>query len=184
IAPAIRKVQKIAPSETCWAAPASAGALALFMMLDRLAASAVHERGLGGAQRNPVAGVELDRLEKFLRQLARLAMERGQAFELELVAELADHVAPGRAVAPYRDRGLAPSLVPEVQLAEVDQALVHHDVIDQGERRLGIGRAHALERRKDLRNDLEALGEDHVGGVELAAVGVQRAHSAQRVAEL
>ena len=76
-------------------APAPATALASLMMIDRLAPHTIDHRGLGGAQRDPISALHLDGLEEFLRQLARLAMQRGQPLELQLIAQLGDHVASG-----------------------------------------------------------------------------------------
>ena len=57
-------------------------------------------------------------------------------------------------------------------LAEMDQRLIHGHVVDDTHRGLGIGAAHFLQGGKDLRDDLEALGQDDVGRIELAVVGV------------
>src|SRR5579871_342701 len=111
-------------------------------------------------------------------------MKRIQALEFELIAELGDHVAPGRAVAPHGHRGFALRLAAEVELAQVDQRLVHRDVVDHAHCGLGIGAAHALQRGKHLRDDFEALGQDDVGRVEFAAIGVQHAHPAELVVQL
>src|SRR5579872_567703 len=107
IAPAVRKVQKIVPSGTSAAGSASAAAIASFMVIDRLVPHPVNHRGLGGAERDPVPTLFLDFLEKLLRQLARFAMQRGQALEFQLVTQLGDHIASARTVAPNRHRGLA-----------------------------------------------------------------------------
>jgi len=101
-------------------------------MIDRLASHPVNHRGLGAAKRDSTTTLQLDGPEELLRQLARLAMQRGQAVESQLVAELGDHVAVGRTVAPHGHRSLALRLAAEVNLAEMDQRLVHGHVVDVG----------------------------------------------------
>src|SRR5262249_8671106 len=109
VAPMIRNVQKIEPSETRGGAP-----LDSLMVTGHRLPQAVDDPGLGDAEREPVASRLLEAGVERIRALARLGVHIRVTLELALVGELADQRGADDPGPPERHGGLRHEPVAEV----------------------------------------------------------------------